>query len=90
MFEKWVKRSFSLAARDEDLENNCIHVHVHVLHDIYEEEIIFHEVSRQPCCLPICQVEDIRAGKQANEKGNALQMKDESEYIRSPSLYLRH
>ena len=68
-----------------------IHVHVHALHDNREEEIIIiYEVSRQPCCLPICQVENIRAGKQANEKGNALQMKDESEYIRSPSLYLRH
>ena len=68
-----------------------IHVHVHVLHDNREEEIIIiHEVSRQPCCLPICQVENIRAGKQANEKGNALQMKDERKYFRSPSLYLRH
>ena len=55
-----------------------IHVPVHVLHDNREEEIIIiHEVSRQPCYLPICQVEDIRAGKQANEKGNALQMKNE-------------
>ena len=90
MFEKWVKSSFCIATIDEDSENCCIHVHVHVLHDICEEEIIFHEVSRQPCCLPICQVENIRAGKQANEKGNALQMKDERKYIRSPSLYLRH
>ena len=55
-----------------------IHVHVHALHDNREEEIIIiHEVSRQPCYLPICQVENIRAGKQANEKGNALQMKNE-------------
>ena len=54
MFEKWVKSSFSIATIDEDSENCCIHVHVHVLHDICEEEIIFHEVSRQPCCLPIC------------------------------------
>ena len=52
-----------------------IHVHVYVWHDNREEEIIIiHEVSRQPCYLPICQVENIRAGKQANEKGNALQM----------------
>ena len=50
-----------------------IHVPVHVLHDNREEEIIIiHEVSRQPCCLPICPLENIRAGKQANEKRQCL------------------
>ena len=90
MFEKWVKSSFSIATIDEDSENCCIHVHVHVLHDICEEEIIFHEVSRQPCCLPICPFEKNASGQIGKWKRLCLANEKWEKYFRSPSLYLRH